>query len=184
MSSQHVDFLQYSISQYYLPPCIFINQSIAFGMSYGYFRATALKSREKEYFLVFDLGEVFFTISLICLNKNTMSLEAEFCFTDVGGREFTAAFRDYVVNSAEDDRLKDPSIQLQMEKSLQNGKHSICSLNIESTDIVVDSLFDDEDFYFEANKSQYFQYCQQRGLFERFNEHCQQMLSVRNNDSR
>lgn len=147
-------------------------------MSYGYFRSTAMKSGEKEYFIVVDLGEVFLTIYLIKITKNKMSLEAEFCYTDVGGREFTDAFQEYVINTSGDDRLKDPAVKMQIAKSMKNSKHSIVSLNIDYSDIIIDSVFDDEDFIFEASKSDYFEYCQKLGLFDRFTDHCQQMVNV------
>ena len=51
-------------------------------MSYGYFRSLSLKSKEKEYFLVFNLGDLFFTISLISISNNSLCLETEYCYTD------------------------------------------------------------------------------------------------------
>lgn len=153
-------------------------------MSYGYFRSLSLKSKEKEYFLVFNLGDLFFTISLISISNNSLCLETEYCYTDVGGREFSAAFRDYVVNSCGDERINNPLTLLQLSKSLQNAKQSICSLNVDTADIIVDSLFDDdEDFQFEANKADYFAYCEKLDLFNRFKQHCSEMLTVSNSIS-
>lgn len=178
LSSKHILLFQHAISQFSLPSCVFVNQSIAFGMSYGFFTHMDSQLQQDKYALVLNLGDVVFSISLMSFNAKTLTMHYETCTSSIGGREFTFAFKEYILNTCQDERIRDPQIFSQLQNALTNARHSLCSFNLPSTDIVVDELFEDEDFEFSATQSGFFGYCEKLGLFQRFTESLQPMLQV------
>ena len=117
LSPRHILLFQYALSQYSLPNCVFVNQSIAFGMSYGFFSHMNLKLQQDKYVLILNLGDVFFSISLMSFNEKILTMHYETCTSSIGGREFTLAFKEYV-QKMNNLYVKEPSIWKVIEEDL------------------------------------------------------------------
>lgn len=147
-------------------------------MSYAYFLSK--ETEKQEYFLVANLGEVFFTLTLMSYSKEKITIHYETCTSSIGGRDFAMAFKEYVIESSGDERLKNPAFHRQMMDLINGVRQNICSLNLPSGDITLDELFNyDEDCSYEVTQEGFFAYCERTHCFERFRKEMDPMVKVR-----
>lgn len=146
-------------------------------MSYAYFLSK--ETKKQEYFLGANLGEVFFSLTLMSYAREKITIHYETCSSSIGGRDFAMAFKEFVIENSGDERLKNPSLHRQMMDLINGVRQNICSLNLSSGEVTLDELFNYEgDCSYEVTQEGYFEYCERNQYFERLKREMEPMKNV------
>ena len=160
MSPEHLKLLSKTMLCYNLPKPIFVEGSIAFGVSFGFLTYQAM--RKKEYVVVVNCGDVFLTVSVIEFKKNEMKMmytkSAQF-----GGRILTKRLRDFAISKS---NRKDVSslTEYQLLQEMVKWKNQINTHQINTTMMSIIGAFgneNDDDLELLINHSEFEDYCKE-----------------------
>lgn len=166
MSPNHLYLLSKTMQMYNLPQPIFIESSIAFGVSFGYLSYSSLKS--KECVVVVNCGDVFLIVTVIEFASHEMKLLYSKT-VQFGGRIFTKLLCNYVLEKENRDNLTSLT-RFQLLQHMVKWKGQINTHQVSSTNISIIGAFgdeDDDDLEQKINHLEFEEYCKEHiKLFE------------------
>ena len=160
MSPEHLKLLSRTMLCYNLPKPIFVESTIAFGVSFGFLTYQALKS--KEVVVVINCGDVFLTVSVIEFKKKEMKMlflkSARF-----GGRILTKQLRDYAIEKSNRKNISSLT-EYQLRQEMVKWKNQINTHQINSTMMSIIGAFgneNDDDLELMINHTEFESYCKE-----------------------
>lgn len=170
---------------YKLPPSIFVDEAIAIGISFGFFR-DLLAQEEYEHYVVFpNCGSEFMTISVIRFTKRRMEMVYSVSKDRVGGRYYTRAMMNVILNDTDEKKKQDvlskSLLRMRFLDASEKPKITLGSLDVDITDVQVTNPFDcdeEDDFLKEVTREEFEAECVRMRLDERISEAIQETVQV------
>lgn len=175
---------------YGLPSSFFVDEAIAIGISFGFFRDLSA-SKEYEQVVVFpNCGSEFLTITVIRFTNGRMEMVYSVSKDNVGGRYYTKAMMNVLLKDIDEQKrqevLSNSSLRMRFFDAAEKPKATLGSLDVEQTDVQVINPFDyedEEDFEKEVNRSEFEQECQNMNLDSKIREALTETVQVYFNES-
>lgn len=179
------------MDSYNLPKSTFVDSVISFALAYGYFVTTDANSTE-SYVVVPDCGYCFFTLSVLKLERNRVTLLYTSVTDALGGRDFSnAMINAFMQSDPRKEKLEEPLAFLRLRKGIEKPKCTLCSgsgcddsslcLVVPDTNVTVDSVFGDNeegDVDTTLTAACFDAECESEQLFDRFRQSIAKCVAV------
>ena len=178
------------MDRYGLPSSIFVDEAIAIGISFGFFRDLSAKSEYEQLVVFPNCGSEFLTITVIRFTRGRMEMVYSVSKDNVGGRYYTKAMMNVILKDLEEEQrqevLSNPSLRMRFFDASEKPKATLGSLEVEQTDIQVINPFDcedEDDFEKEVNRDEFEQECKDMNLDHKIREALNEIVQVYFNGS-
>ena len=140
MSMNHLKLLSKAIQCYDLPKPIFIENSIAFGISFGFLAYS--KTQEEKNVVIVNCGDVYLIVSVMQFQKNSMEL-LYMKSIKFGGRLFSKLLLDYVIKKTNREDIE-PLTKFQLLQEMAKWKTHINTHQVNTTFMSIIGAFGNE----------------------------------------
>lgn len=173
------------MESYNLPPSIFVDEAIAIGISFGFFRDATAAANYEQLVVFANCGSEFMTMSVIRFTKGRMEMVFSVSKDNVGGRYYTKAMMNVLLKDMDEEKrqqvLSNPSLRMQFFDASEKPKATLGSLEVDQTDVTLMNPFgvEEDDFMKEVSRDEFEQECEAMKIDMKIREAIQETVQVR-----
>ena len=165
MSEQHIVLLDYALSCFKIPPCLYVDEGIAAAINYGYYNDKTSTEDYSRNILFVNCDSDQLSIFLVHYERHKMSMINVWYSGKMGSRFATKVFMDLVLEKAVDDDQLDedqveevrttPFLKLKLINDLRKSYDMLSAMDCETTYVSVTDILPDVDVTVELTTDEF-----------------------------